>query len=126
MKANNSIIGSIIKGTCPRCHGDQMYKNTNPYIITQTMKMHDHCGKCGLKYEVEPNFFFGSMFISYALAVLVGIAIFLVSHFVFKATLNNQFISIVVGLVILMPPIARIARNVYIALFIRYKPELNK
>ena len=125
MKSNNSILGSIIKGTCPRCHGDQMFKNKNPYIITETMKMNDHCEKCGLKYEIEPNFFFGSMFVSYGLAVLAGILIFLVSHFIFKATLNNQFIAIVVGLVLLMPPIARMARTIYIALFVRYRPELN-
>ena len=102
-----------------------MFKNKNPYIITETMKMNDHCENCGLKYEVEPNFFFGSMFVSYGLAVLVGILIFLVSHFIFKASLNNQFIAIVVGLVLVMPPIARMARTIYIALFVRYRPELN-
>ncbi|WP_337993123.1 DUF983 domain-containing protein [Sphingobacterium oryzagri] len=31
--------------------------------------MHKHCPHCGLKFEMEPGFFYVSMFVSYALNV---------------------------------------------------------
>ena len=126
MSAHPSTTLSILKGTCPRCHGDHMYVNANPYHITETMKMHDHCSQCGLKYKVEPNFFFGAMYVSYALAVLTGGLIFLASHFGFESTLPTSFVSIFVGLIVLMPVITRLSRNLYIAMFVHYRPELDK
>jgi len=126
MNSKTSILGSIISGTCPRCHGDQMYVNSNPYVITQTMQMHEQCGKCGLKYSIEPNFFFGAMFVSYGLAVFVGILIFAISFLVLKTALDTAFIAILIGLILLMPIITRLSRNIYIAMFVRYRPDLEK
>ncbi len=98
-----------------------MYVNTNPYVITETMKMHEHCSHCGLKYKMEPNFFFGAMYVSYALAVLMAIIVFLVSVWGFKTGLKTAFIVILVSLFVLMPWITRISRNIYINLFIHYE-----
>lgn len=97
-----------------------MYVNPNPYVITETMKMHEHCRHCGFKYKVEPNFFFGAMYVSYALAVMAGGAIFLLAHFALKTSLETGFIAIIVGLVALMPVITRLSRNIYINLFVNY------
>jgi len=103
-----------------------MYVNKNPYVITETMKMQEHCSNCGLKYKVEPNFFFGAMYVSYALAVLVGILIFLTSYFALETDLDTAFIAIFIGLIGLMPLVTRISRNIYIAMFVHYRPELDK
>lgn len=123
MLGKGSKIYSIVTGLCPRCHGDQMYVNENPYVLTETMKMHDHCRNCGFKYKVEPNFFFGAMYVSYGLAVGVGIAIFLIWHYILNSGLINAFIAIVVGLVLLMPVITRISRNIYINIFVNFNPN---
>ena len=98
-----------------------MYINKNPYVLSETMKMHEHCGNCGLKYKIEPNFFFGAMYVSYALAVLVSIIIFLISAWVVGTGIRNAFIIILVCLFLLMPWITRISRNIYINLFIHYQ-----
>jgi uncharacterized protein (DUF983 family) len=103
-----------------------MYVNKNPYVLAETMKMHDHCSECGLRYKVEPNFFFGAMYVSYGLAVFAGILIFLTSYFAFNSSLGTSFIAIFVGLILLMPLVTRISRNIYIAMFVHYRPELNK
>jgi len=126
MISNDSVIKSILKGTCPRCHGGRMYVNQNPYAVSETMRMHGHCPDCGLKYKVEPNFFFGAMYVSYGLAVLAGLLTFVVSHFALGAGLRASFIAIFAVLVSLMPLIARISRNIYIAMFVRYRPELHR
>ncbi len=100
-----------------------MYVNNNPYIISETMKMHDHCSHCGTKYKMEPNFFFGAMYVSYAVAVLVGILIFLCGFFIFGAGMKRSFLAIFIGLILLMPWITRISRNIYINMFIHYDPD---
>ena len=116
----NSKLASILLGTCPKCHGDCMYENKNPYIITQTMKMHNRCSKCDFKYKVEPNFFFGAMYVSYGLSVMHGVFTFLICHYAFNAGITDSFIAILVTLVLLMPIITRLSRNIYINLFISY------
>ena len=120
MFSKGTKIYSMLTGKCPRCHEENMYVNNNPYILNQTMKMHDHCSNCGFKYELEPNFFFGAMFISYALAVMAGILIFLVAHFIVACRLRDTFIAICTGLILLMPITIRHSRNIYINIFVSY------
>ena len=126
MFSKGSKIYSIMSGACPKCHQDNMYVNPNPYALSQTMKMHDKCRKCGFTYKMEPNFFFGAMYVSYGLAVMAGIFAFIISKFVFNAGLLTAFISIFVSLIVLMPVIARLARNIYINMFVSYNPEAGK
>ena len=126
MLKKGSKLYSILTGTCPRCQNEQMYLNKNPYVISETMKMHDHCGHCGLRYKMEPNFFFGAMYVSYGLAVMVSIIIFIIAMFVFKQNMSVAFISIIVGLIVFMPWITRLSRNIYINLFVNYKKDAAK
>lgn len=126
MLKKGSKLYSILTGTCPRCHTDHMYVNRNPYSVGEIMKMHSHCTSCGLKYKIEPNFFFGAMYVSYALAVFVSIVIFLIAFLAFHATVMTSFIAILVGLLVLMPPIVRLSRNLYINMFIGYDPQAVK
>ena len=109
-------------GACPRCQHESMYENPNPYHIGQTMKMHEHCSHCGLKYKIEPNFFFGAMYVSYALAVAAGVASFVVAHWGFGLDLPQSFWVIFGVLAVLMPLIARLSRNIYIHFFVSYDP----
>ncbi len=126
MFSKGSKIYSMATGKCPKCHEDQMYVNTNPYVISETMKMHDHCRNCGFKYKIEPNFFFGAMYVSYGLSVMVGVLIFLISHFMVAIGLINSFIAIFSGLIVLMPVITRFSRNIYINMFFNYNAKAGK
>ncbi|MGK4567071.1 DUF983 domain-containing protein [Flavobacterium sp. 3HN19-14] len=103
-----------------------MYVNKNPYVLSETMKMHENCSHCGTKYKMEPNFFFGAMFVSYAVAVAVGILIFLLSFMVLKTNLKMAFVAIFAGLILLMPMITRFSRNIYINIFMHYDPNSGK
>ena len=100
-----------------------MYINPNPYNVLEIMKMHERCSCCGTRYKMEPNFFFGAMYVSYGVAVATSIAIFLIAHFLFHATMVQSFVAILIGTLLLMPPITRVSRNIYINLFIHYDPN---
>lgn len=123
MLKKGTKLYSILTGTCPKCQRESMYVNPNPYHISESMKMHDHCSHCGTKYKMEPNFFFGAMYVSYGVAVLIGILIFLLGHFVLRLPIKTTFISILVILMLLMPWVTRVSRNIYINMFIGYDPN---
>ena len=118
---------SILRGACPKCHEESMYKNKNPYILTETLKIHDHCSHCKTKYRLEPSFFYGSMYVSYGVGIAFAFAAFIISFFVFDADINIIFISIIATLVVFAPIIMRLSRNIWINLFMHYdKSKDNK
>ena len=114
---------SILTGTCPKCHQESMYKIKNSYILSKVFEMHEKCSHCGLKYKIEPSFFFGAMFVSYGLGVLLGIVTFLISHYGFHTNLKTSFIAIMLSLTCFMPIIMRLARNIWINLIIGYDKD---
>ncbi len=120
MLKKGSKLYSILTGTCPKCHEESMYIVKNSYILTKVFEMREKCSHCNQKYKIEPSFFFGAMFVSYGVSVLIGIVAFLVSYFGFQTNLKTCFVSILVSLTILMPVIMRISRNIWINFFIRF------
>jgi uncharacterized protein (DUF983 family) len=116
---------SILFGACPKCHQESMYVEKNPYILSDTLKIHERCSNCNTKYRMEPSFFYGSMYVSYGVGIGFAIAAFIVSYLVFESSLVTAFIAIVVTLVGFMPFIMRVSRNIWINLFISYDKSLG-
>ncbi|WP_035108224.1 DUF983 domain-containing protein [Flavobacterium denitrificans] len=120
-----SKLNSIITGSCPKCQNESMYLDKNPLHLGSVLKMHEKCSHCSLRYQIEPSFFFGAMYVSYALNVAVGIAAFMISYLIFNSSLKTSFIAIIVTLIILFPVLLRLSRNIYINMFISYSPKTN-
>ena len=121
MLKKGSKLYSILTGTCPRCHNESMYLKNNPYVLSALFEMHDTCSHCGLKYKMEPSFFYGAMYVSYAVGVAFAVAAFIVSFFFFNAGLKTVFIAIVLTLIAFLPVIIRLSRNIWINFFVKYK-----
>ncbi len=117
---------SILFGACPKCHQESMYINKNPYAISDVLKMHDRCSHCNSKYQIEPSFFYGSMYVSYGVGIAFAVAAFIISYELLGSSLMGAFIAIVITLVGLMPVIMRLSRNIWINLFMSYDKELVK
>ena len=120
MLKKGSKLNSILTGSCPKCHEESMYLDQNPYNLGNIYKMHEKCSHCGTRYCIEPSFFYGAMYVSYGLGVAFSVAAFVVSYVFFGSTLITSFIAIVATLVILMPVIMRLARNIWINMFISF------
>jgi hypothetical protein len=120
MFGKESKIYAMITGCCPICHEESMYLDANPFNIMKIYAMHEKCSHCKLVYQIEPSFFFGAMFVSYGLGVLIGIFTFLLSYFVFHADLKTSFIAIVVALILCNTLIMRWSRNIWINIFVHY------
>ncbi len=126
MLKKGSKLYSILTGSCPRCHRESMYRESNPYRIGSLFKMKERCSNCHVKYKIEPSFFFGAMYVSYAVGIAFAVAAFVISFLFIGTTLLNSFIAIVVTLVLFLPVIIRISRNIWINFFIDYSAEKIK
>ena len=126
MFKKGSKLYSIFTGTCPKCHEESMFKNKNPYVLSEALSMNEKCSNCGTKYKIEPSFFYGSMYVSYPVGIAFATATFVISFFLFKASLNTIFIAIVATLIVSLPIILRLSRNIWINFFMSYDKSLAK
>jgi len=125
LKKGNKLY-SILTGTCPRCNKENMYLDKNPYHLGKIYKMNERCSSCGLKYKMEPSFFYGAMYVSYGLGIAFAVAAFVISKLLVGSTLINSFIAIIGTLVIFMPLIMRLSRNIWINMFVSYDSNATK
>jgi len=118
-----TILHSIIKGSCPVCHNESMYVDSNPYHLRKVISMNERCSHCQTKYQMEPSFFYGAMYVSYAVGVAIAVASFIISHYLLQLSLVGSFISIIIAMIALYPIILRTSRNIWINLFLSYDKE---
>jgi uncharacterized protein (DUF983 family) len=126
MLKKGTTLYSILTGSCPKCHQESMYEDQNPYHIANVYKMHENCSHCGLHYQIEPSFFYGAMYVSYGLTVAIGVAAFIISKVIIGLSLLHSFIAIIIALIALMPITARLARNIYINIFVHFDKDAVK
>jgi len=117
---------SILKGACPKCQEESMYIYKNPYVLSNTLKIHQHCSHCHTKYRLEPSFFYGSMYVSYGVGIAFAVLAFVISKLILDASLNVTFLSIIGTLVVFGPIIMRLSRNIWINLFIHFDKSIAK
>ena len=116
----------ILSGTCPKCHEESMYKNKNPYILSEALSMHETCNNCNTKYKIEPSFFYGAMYVSYGLNVAVGVAAFIIANVFLSLDLVQSFIAIIGMVILAFPFVVRWARNIYINMFVSFDKKFRK
>ena len=126
MLKKGSKLNSILTGSCPRCQNESMYLDQNPLHFSKILKMHEKCSHCGLKYQMEPSFFYGAMYVSYGLNVALSIAAFVISYLIIHTSLKTAFIAIILSNIILFPFVLRWSRNIYINMFVSYEPDSKK
>jgi len=123
MLKKGSKLYSILTGTCPKCNEGKMYRTKNAYNPSETLKMHEHCSACGFKFQIEPSFFYGAMYVSYGVGIAFAVAAFVISYLFIGTTLKTSFYAIIGTLVAFMPVIMRVSRNIWINLFVKYNPS---
>ncbi|MBA6155746.1 DUF983 domain-containing protein [Tenacibaculum sp. S7007] len=120
MLGKGSKLYSIVRNKCPRCQEGAFFKyriSFNPKKIT---KLHDNCPTCNLKYMMEPSFFFGAMYVNYAIAVALFVGIFIVAKVFLGLSILQSFIAIIIISLLLTPYSLRLSRIVWINIFVGY------
>ena len=122
IKKGNKLY-SIIYNCCPRCQSDKFWPQSNPYknILIKNGGDIGSCENCNLKYEIEPGFWYGAMYISYGLTVFVAILTWLILYILIKEIDIFIQISIISFLIIILfPVIYFLSRLIWINLFVSY------
>lgn len=118
-----SKLYSIFRFKCPRCHEGEVFESRNPYDLSRMFKMKDTCSNCGFRYEIEPGFFYGAMYVSYGYTVAVFVATYIIMNLIYDPSIIDVVIALAILLVIGSPLIFRLARITYLNLFVKYRPE---
>ena len=121
-----SLISSILGHTCPRCRKGRLFTVRNPYRLKYLQTMPEQCEVCGQDFRIEPGFYFGASYVSYALNVAWLIPTFLFIRFVLGQTYQTFLIFMFVMLAVLVPVLFRLSRSVWIHMFVKYRPEYEK
>jgi len=119
---------------CPRCRRGPMFKDGNPYKslkLSHIFDMYDNCPVCNQKYDLEAGFWFGTGYVSYALAVAVSVATFVAWVVLIGISTDDNRIFWWLGfntlfLVVMQPWLMRISRVIYIRIFVRYNKNYKE
>jgi hypothetical protein len=66
------------------------------------------------------------MYVSYGVGIIFAVAAFLISFFLFEADKFYAFLSIIFTLIVFLPIILRLSRNIWINIFINYDKSSAK
>jgi len=120
MFGKGSKIYSILFLKCPRCHEGAFLEN-HPYNLSSMNSVRDTCPKCGLKYKMEPSFYFGSMYVSYGVGVALAVAVYVLMLLMgIDLGIAGIFGVIIATLVLLMPYIGAISKSIWANFFFKY------
>lgn len=120
MIRKGSKLYSILFLKCPRCHEGEFLEN-HPYNLSSFNRVRDTCPQCGLKYKIEPSFYYGSMYVSYAVGVAVAVAVYVLTLiFGLHLGVGALFATIVGALVLLMPWIGAVSKSIWANFFFKY------
>lgn len=129
-----NYLWSIITMKCPRCRRGRMFKDQNPYrkfSLKHIFDMYDNCPVCGLKYDMEPGFWYGTGYVSYALAVAISVATFIAWWVLIGVSTDDSRIFWWLGtntfiLIAVQPWMMRISRVLYMRFFARYDAQYDQ
>lgn len=125
MKRN--ALQAAIACKCPKCRQGDMFKY-NSFMPSKFDKVEETCGNCGLRYETEPGFFTGAMYVSYAFSVAVVVTVFVALNILGVHNLLLSMALVVGSIVLLVPVFFRYSRVLFLHVFgnVHYDITLNK
>ena len=115
-----NLIKSIFKFRCPQCRKGKLFINNNPYRLRQLNKMYDNCHVCNLKFSIEPGFYQGAAYVSYALQVLNSLIIFNILYWILDVNWQQIVYYIFGSIVLLTPYIVVLSRAIWLYLFVSF------
>ncbi len=116
-----SKLNSIFKMRCPRCQEGKFF-TSHPYNLKNAGNLYERCSNCDLKYEKEPGFYQGAMYVSYALGVALFVTLWVSFNLFFPSLSTGVQVTIVaVSSIGLTPLMYALSKIIWANLFISYE-----
>ena len=125
MFTKGSKLYSVVNNKCPRCNEGDFYK-TQPYNLKSFGLKNQSCTVCKLKFEKEPGFFYGSLYITYAF----GVALF-VTWWIFKTvffpsmSIDTMVLWMMFIQIVLAPPSLYYGKLIWLNIFESYNSNYD-
>lgn len=121
-----SKLYSIFKMRCPHCHEGKFFKS-HPYDLKNAGEIYDTCEACGRKLSIEPGFYYGAMYVAYALGVATFVSCVVAIWVLFPEAATWTYIATIgIAIVVLGPWIYALSKIIWANFFISYKKESNE
>jgi len=113
MTEKKPILMDILRQRCPRCRSGRIFHGS---AFLGFPKMHERCSVCDLRFEREPGYFLGAMYISYGLALVIIVALATLLWLITGWWITTDTIWAVVLFLPLAPAITYFSRVLWIYL----------
>ena len=111
-----SFLKKIISGNCPNCGKTKLFYDKGNIFLFRLPKMKNTCSECHYNFHRETGFYFGAMYVSYALTVAQMVAVMVIG-FLFNISVLNMFIAITIIAFLLFTFNYRISRIIWLNIF---------
>jgi len=110
------LIRRALRLTCPRCG--------KPPMFSGLFRMPEKCPSCHLKFEREPGYFLGSIYLNYGITALVSTAAWTVLRFGYGCSSRNILLGLAAFCIGWPTFFFRYARALWLALDLRFDEKL--
>jgi uncharacterized protein (DUF983 family) len=125
MFSKGSKLYSIFRFKCPKCQSGEFFVS-HPYDLSRIGDIQEHCSSCGLKYEKEPGFYYGAMYVAYALGVALFVTLWTSFNLFFPTvSVGFQIFAIVFSTIVLSPLLYALSKIIWANMFIPYEKNAD-
>jgi uncharacterized protein (DUF983 family) len=129
---NNSIkpvkhnyLWALLNNKCPHCRQGDIFQDKSSYRLKTFMKMNERCPICEQKTEIEPGFYYGTGYVSYAVTVVFCASTFVAWWVLIGFSVDDSRVFWWLGLnafllVLFQPYFMRLSRTIWLSFFVRY------
>ena len=115
-------LKSIFTFKCPQCLKGEFFESRNPYNLKKMGNVRECCSECGLKYEREVGFFYGAMYVSYALGVALFVSLWVATEILYPNYSTGFLIGLIISATIGFAPLLyAFSKIIWINLFVSAK-----
>ncbi len=124
-KINPTLFNSIYEMKCPRCREGELF-DTTIFSFDKSFEMRERCSECSMNFSPEPGFYYGAMYVSYAIWGGISLVLCSILILVFDWNLNQSFALLFFVSIIFFVWLFRISRTLWIHANIKYRPNYIK
>lgn len=122
MIGKDSALKSIILQKCPDCHKGDLFRHSA--FSRKFGDMHKNCPVCGYDFIQEPSFYFGAMYVSYAIQVAVFVFVYFLLRYTVDPDTWTYVICMIIGSILILPLNFRWSRAAYLTMFARPRKKI--
>lgn len=121
MAWKDSVLYSILNFKCPYCHEGAFFLS-HPYDLKHAGDLHEACPRCGGRYSIEPGFYYGAMYVSYALGVAASVSTWMACSVLAPDMGVGGVVAWVAGVMLVGGPFYyALSKIIWANLFLKYK-----